>query len=138
MERGKRHMAWWWYFWFLLALTVATLFFSLDGPTEFAWWAFDGIGLVGLWAYLRGRPIGSRRVWRIYFLRRRPGLVQQHGAVAERAGGAICRRCLAQRSGHDLGGVLRDHHSALRCDVAICFSQPRDLAARRWQGLKRL
>ena len=67
MDREKKQFAWWYYFWFLVVLTVFTAFF-FGRDLDYAFLAFDTMGLVGLWAYLRRRPVVSRYLWRLYFV----------------------------------------------------------------------
>lgn len=68
MDRDKRQFAWWYYFWFLVVLAAISPFFGQLDLTGWALWAFDLVGLIGLWAYLRRRPIVSRYLWSAYFL----------------------------------------------------------------------
>jgi len=68
MDRDKKQFAWWYYFWFLVVLAAISPFFGPLDLTDWALWAFDLIGLIGLWAYLRRRPIVSRHLWSAYFL----------------------------------------------------------------------
>lgn len=68
MDREKKQFAWWYYFWFLVVLAAISPFFGPLDLTDWASWAFDLIGLIGLWAYLRRRPVGSRHLWSAYFL----------------------------------------------------------------------
>lgn len=67
MDHSHNQFAWWYYFWLLVALTAISPFF---GPIDLEYWAFlgfDSVGLVGLWAYLRRRPMLSMHLWRVYF-----------------------------------------------------------------------
>lgn len=68
MDREKKQFAWWYYFWFLVVLAAISPFFGPLDLTDWASWAFDLIGLIGLWAYLRRRPVVSRHLWSAYFL----------------------------------------------------------------------
>ncbi len=68
MDREKKQFAWWYYFWFLVVLAAISPFFGPLDLADWASWAFDIIGLIGLWAYLRRRPIFSRYLWSAYFL----------------------------------------------------------------------
>jgi hypothetical protein len=68
VDRERKQFAWWYYFWFLVVLGAISPFFGPLDLTDWAFWAFDIIGLVGLWAYLRRRPIISRHLWSAYFL----------------------------------------------------------------------
>lgn len=68
MDAEKKQFAWWYYFWFLVVLAAISPFFDPFGLTDWVFWAFDLIGLIGLWAYLRRRPVVSRHLWSAYFL----------------------------------------------------------------------
>lgn len=68
MDAEKKQFAWWYYFWFLVVLAAISPFFGPFGLTDWVFWAFDLIGLIGLWAYLRRRPVVSRHLWSAYFL----------------------------------------------------------------------
>lgn len=63
-----RRTGWWLYFW-LLALHIATspLLERLD-PIGWASLVLSGAGLLGLWGYLRKRPVGRRPAWIAYFV----------------------------------------------------------------------
>jgi len=61
-------IGWWLYFWFIVANLVAIpLVGSFDSSAALAF-AFCVISLVGLWGYLKERPIGNRFVWGAVFV----------------------------------------------------------------------
>jgi len=68
MDLSRKQFAWWYYFWLLVALAAVSLFFWPVEPTDWAFLGFESIALVGLWAYLRRRPLLSVQLWRLYFL----------------------------------------------------------------------
>jgi hypothetical protein len=68
MDQERKQFAWWYYFWFLVVLTAISPLFGLVDLADWAFLGFDIIGLIGLWAYLRRRPIGSKHLWSAYFL----------------------------------------------------------------------
>jgi hypothetical protein len=58
----------WWAYFVLLALVLIRSLFSIQSPLDAAIAAFDGLGLVGLWAYLRSVAIGWRMLWVLYLV----------------------------------------------------------------------
>jgi hypothetical protein len=63
----KKQFAWWCYFWFLVALAAITPFVWPPDLSGWAQWGFELVGIVGLWGYLRRRPVVHLQLWRIYF-----------------------------------------------------------------------
>jgi hypothetical protein len=68
MDRSQKQFAWWYYFWLLVALTAVSLLFWPVGPADWVLFGFESLALLGLWAYLRRRPLLSVQLWRLYFL----------------------------------------------------------------------
>ena len=56
----------WWAYFALLALALGWSLFSIRSPLDVASVVFNGLGLAGLWAYLRGVAIGWRMLWVLY------------------------------------------------------------------------
>jgi len=67
MGKNEGSNAWWAYFWLLVVLTGvgAWLIKDWDGGLD---WGSGAIGLLGLWGYLRQRPVGWRWLWVLYLV----------------------------------------------------------------------
>ena len=59
----------WWlaYFMFMLSAWVVASLLGGRGKLDFAIGIFYGVGLVGLWGFVRGKAIGWRPFWAAYF-----------------------------------------------------------------------
>ena len=58
----------WWAYFVLLALVLVRSIFSIHSPLDAASAVFDGLGLAGVWAYLRSVAIGWRTLWVVYLV----------------------------------------------------------------------
>lgn len=67
MEEEKIRFAWWYYFWLMVVLTATGPLMGMEDLGAWLEWALGIVGLVGLWGYLRRRPVGPRMFWRAYF-----------------------------------------------------------------------
>jgi len=56
----------WWAYFILLALVLVRSLFSIHSSLDAVSAVFNGLGLIGLWGYLRGVAIGWRMLWSIY------------------------------------------------------------------------
>jgi len=66
MDPEKKQFAWWYYFWLLVVLIVTSPIF-FEAIEDWLHWALAVPSLVGLWGYLRRRPLGRRYLWIGYF-----------------------------------------------------------------------
>lgn len=60
-------VAWWGYFWLLVVLAGVDAWLIKDWSSGLDWGS-GAIGLVGLWGYLRRRPVGWRWLWVLYLV----------------------------------------------------------------------
>lgn len=68
MTSNRNQLAWWYYFWLLVALAAITPFVGASDFPDWVLWSFELVGIVGLWGYLRRRPVAHLQLWRVYFL----------------------------------------------------------------------
>lgn len=67
VDLEKKRFAWWFYFWFLIVLSVIAPVISPLDRAGWIHWGFELVGIVGLWGYLRRRPLLHLQIWRAYF-----------------------------------------------------------------------
>ena len=64
----SKHVGWWCYFWLFAANLAVSPFLTPLDPQGFVSLLLGIVALLGLWGYLRSRPIGHRHMWAILFL----------------------------------------------------------------------
>ena len=64
---ASKHIGWWYYFWFFAANLAVSPFVAPLDPQGVASLLLGIVALLGLWGYLRSRPIGHRHLWPILF-----------------------------------------------------------------------